>query len=142
MSSNNLEAAAVDKCCASCGKAEVDDIKLMDCDGCDLVKYCSDECKEGHRPEHEESCKKRVADLREELLFRQPEGSYLGDCPICYLPHSLDLDKSELNTCCSKLSAKDANTLTLHADGMGGIFIPLILHAHSVDALHQKHRKI
>ena len=26
-------------CCASCGIAGDDDIKLKDCDGCDLVKY-------------------------------------------------------------------------------------------------------
>ena len=40
---------AADMCCASCGIAEVDDIKLMDCDACDLVPYCSDECKADHR---------------------------------------------------------------------------------------------
>ena len=34
------ENEAVDtSCCASCGIAEIDDIKLKDCDGCDLVKY-------------------------------------------------------------------------------------------------------
>ena len=27
--------------CANCGIAQVDDIKLEECDGCDLVKYCS-----------------------------------------------------------------------------------------------------
>ena len=45
--------------CACCGIAGVDDIKLKDCDDCDLVKYCSDECQEDHRPKHEEECKKR-----------------------------------------------------------------------------------
>jgi hypothetical protein len=46
-------------CCASCGIAEIDDIKLKDCDECDLVKYCSDKCKEDHRPQHEEACMER-----------------------------------------------------------------------------------
>ena len=39
-------AEAVDICCPSCGIAEVDDIKLKDCDDCDLVKYCSDKCQQ------------------------------------------------------------------------------------------------
>ena len=74
--------------------------------GCDLVKYCSDACQELHRPEHEETCKKRAAELREELLFKQPESSYLGDCPICSLPLSLYPDKSTMYGCCSKVICK------------------------------------
>ena len=36
-------------CCASCGLAAVDDVKLKDCDGgCDIVKYCNDDCQENH----------------------------------------------------------------------------------------------
>ena len=60
-------------CCASCGIAEIDDIKLKHCDGCDLVKYCSDACQRDQKSEHEEECKKRAAELRDELLFKQPE---------------------------------------------------------------------
>ena len=93
-------------CCASCGIAEIDDIKLTDCDGCDLVKYCSDECQASHKSEHKEDCKKRAAEIREEILLKQPEGSYMGDCPICCLPISFDqLDKpteSSMMMCCSK----------------------------------------
>ena len=103
MSADNSEAEAADNCCASCGIAEVDDVKLKDCDGCDLVKYCSDKCKEDHRPEHAAACKERAAALRDELLFRQPEGSHLGDCPICCLPFPLDPQESRLQYCCSKL---------------------------------------
>ena len=29
-------------CCASCGIAEVDNVKLKECDDCDLAPYCSD----------------------------------------------------------------------------------------------------
>ena len=93
-------------CCASCGIAEVDDIKLKDCDGCDLVRYCSDECREDHSSEHEEDCKKRAAELRDELLFKQPEGSHLGDCPICSLPLPLDNMKCTMYYCCSKVVCK------------------------------------
>ena len=94
------------QCCASCGIAEVDDIKLKDCGGCDLVRYCSDECQKDHRSEHEEECKKRAAELRDEILFKQPESNHYGDCPICCLPLPLDPQKSSLNTCCCKLICK------------------------------------
>ena len=89
-------------CCASCGIAGIDDIKLKDCDDCDLVKYCSDECQKDHFPKHEEACKKRAAELKDEILFRQPESSDLGDCPICCLPLPIDPEKSTLYPCCSK----------------------------------------
>ena len=89
-------------CCASCGIAEIDEVKLKECDGCDLVRYCSDECREENKSEHEEVCKKRAAELRDELLFKQPESSHIGDCPICSLPLSLELKESTMYNCCSK----------------------------------------
>jgi hypothetical protein len=82
---NNIEAVDMMCCCASCGKAEVDDdIKLKDCDDCDLVKYCSDKCQKDHLTEHEKACKERAAELRDEILFRQPQSSHRGDCPIYF----------------------------------------------------------
>ena len=95
--------------CACCGIAGVDDIKLKDCDDCDLVKYCSDECQKDHRPKHEEECQQRVAELEDELLFKQPEGSHLGDCPICCLPIPLDPTKFCLHPCCCKIICKGCN---------------------------------
>ena len=88
--------------CANCGIAEVDDIKMKDCDGCDLVKYCGDGCRELHRPEHEED-KKRGLELHDIDLFRQPGSSYHGNCPLCFLPLSLNPRKSMMKACCSKL---------------------------------------
>ncbi len=98
------EVAAVDtSCCASCGTAEVDDIKLKKCDGgCDLVKYCSDGCQENHTEKHEEACKKRVDELRDRDLLKQPDISHLGECPICCLPLPIDKAKYVIMTCCSK----------------------------------------
>ncbi len=89
--------------CASCGKAEIDDIKLKDCNSCDLVRYCSDDCQQDHKSEHEGECKIRAAELPDELLFKQPESTHLGDCPICMLPLSGD-DESKRMTrpCCCK----------------------------------------
>jgi tetratricopeptide (TPR) repeat protein len=90
-------------CCAACGVGEVDDIKLTACDDCKSIRYCSDECQRDHRLKHKKACKKRAAELRDEILFKQPESSHLGDCPICFLPLSLDQKKSGLMACCSKL---------------------------------------
>jgi len=122
MSTDNIHIVvdAAEMCCASCGITEVDDIKLKKCDACDLVRYCSDEFKEDHRQQHEHACKERAAELRDEILikqsastnnvecfrdailFRQPESSHMGDCPICFLPLSIDSKKSTLFSCCSK----------------------------------------
>ena len=88
-------------CCASCGASGSDDIKLKQC-ACKLVKYCSVKCQKDHRPKHKRECKQRVAELRDEVLFKQPESTHLGDCPICCLPLSIDSEKSPLAPCCSK----------------------------------------
>ena len=93
---------AYSSCCASCG-VEIDDVKLVPCDGCDLAKYCSDACQELHRPEHAGKCRKRAAELRDDVLFKQLESSCFGECPICSLPLSLDKEKSVMHRCCSKL---------------------------------------
>mmetsp|Transcript_25206 Transcript_25206/g.36017 ORF Transcript_25206/g.36017 Transcript_25206/m.36017 type:complete len:332 (+) Transcript_25206:206-1201(+) len=89
--------------CASCGIAEVDSIKMKNCAACYLVRYCSIECQRHHWSKHKRDCKKRVAELRDELLFRQPESTHLGDCPICMIPLSLDRSKSTIMSCCSKV---------------------------------------
>ena len=102
MSEENDEVDAT-SCCASCGIAEIDDIKLKDCDGCDLVKYCSDECREEHREKHEEGCKKRADELHDKKIFTQPDGCHIGECPICFLPLPIDPRKSTFKSCCSKL---------------------------------------
>ena len=88
--------------CASCGTAGSDDIKLKNCTACYLVKYCSVKCQKDHRSKHKKECKKRAAELHNEILFKQPESNHLGDCPICCLPVPLDPSKSTLNSCCCK----------------------------------------
>jgi hypothetical protein len=100
-------------CCTSCGVAEIDDVKLKRCDdGCDLVKYCSDECHKIHREQHEEECMKRKAELHDIKLFTQSEMSHHGECPICCLPLPLDPAKSALMTCCCKLICMGCNYTT------------------------------
>ena len=100
-------------CCASCGVAAGGDIKLRKCTACYLVSYCGITCQKVHRKQHKGDCKKRAAELREckqraaelrdELLFKQPESSHLGDCPICMLPLPFDLHESVIASCCSKI---------------------------------------
>jgi TPR repeat protein len=89
--------------CASCGTAECDDIKLKKCTACKSVRYCGVKCQKNHRPQHKRACKKRAAELRDELLFKQPESTHLGDCPICMIPLPLDTKKFTLMSCCSKV---------------------------------------
>jgi hypothetical protein len=114
MMSTESEAGADVICCASCGIAENDDIKLKICTSCELVRYCSVKCQRNHFPQHEEECKKRAAEIYDELLFKQPESSHLGDCPICCLPIPFDPNTFKMLSCCSKMVCKGcwmANTM-------------------------------
>jgi hypothetical protein len=96
--------AEADVCCANCGIAGVDEIKLEECTDCDLVKYCSDKCREEHREQHDEECKNRkVILLHDRKLFTQPEETHRGECPLCFLPMPHDPTKSTFHTCCSKI---------------------------------------
>ena len=82
---------------------ECDDITLKKCTACKSVRYCGVKCQKNHRPQHKRACKKRAAELRDELLFKQPESTHLGDCPICMIPLPLDLSQSMMMTCCSQV---------------------------------------
>ncbi len=88
--------------CACCGTAGGDDIKLKKCTACYLVRYCSVKCQKDHRPKHKKECKKRAAELQDEILFKEPESSCYGDCPICCLPMPIDPENNTLMSCCSK----------------------------------------
>ena len=100
--SSTEQADGVDEVCANCGKAAVDDVKLKICTACKLVKYCSVDCQKNHRKQHKKACKRRAAELREDRLFKQPDESHLGECPICCLPLSIDINTWGTNSCCCK----------------------------------------
>ena len=89
--------------CASCGIAGADDVKLMKCTGCYLVRYCSVKCQKEHRPQHKKECKKRAAELRDEILFKQPENTHFEDCPICCLPLIEEKDSALWSCCCKRI---------------------------------------
>ncbi len=103
MSSETDDGVEEEPRCASCGITQGDDIKLMTCTACKLARYCSVACQKEHRPKHKRECKRKAAELRDELLFKQPESTHFGDCPICLLPLPLDGRKSTTMMCCFKL---------------------------------------
>ena len=96
------ELEGADEVCASCGTAAVDDVTLKKC-ACNLVKYCSVDCQKNHRPQHKRACRKRLVELHDKQLFEQPDISYLGECPLCCLPLSIDQRESRMMSCCCKV---------------------------------------
>ena len=99
------ESGKMSRCRANCGAAEVegDGVKLNTCNACKSVRYCDVKCQNEHRSMHKQECKKRAAESHDEILFKQPESSHFGDCPICFLPLSLQTTESTLMVCCSKI---------------------------------------
>ncbi len=106
---SKTEEAEADICCANCGIAGVDDIKLEECPECHSARYCGNKCREEHRDEHEEECKRQKDELHEKKLFSQPDETHLGECPLCFLPLPLDTQKSVFHSCCSELVCKGCN---------------------------------
>ena len=123
MSENKAEELeAADEVCACCGIAGVDDVKLKLCDGgCDLVKYCSDDCQTNHREQHDEECKTRKTELHDRNFFTLPDSSYLGECPLCCLPLPIDPSKSTMMGCCSNLICHGCNYANLKREREQGL---------------------
>ncbi len=107
MSTEEDEAADI-MCCASCGIAAVDNVKLKKCT-CGLVKYCSIACQKNHRSKHKKMCKKRLAELRDRDLFEQRHATHLGDCPLCCLPLPVHVSECTFMGCCSKRICNGCN---------------------------------
>ena len=83
--------------CAACGK---EGGNLNTCNKCKMVKYCNAACKKKHRTKHMKACKKRVAELHDEALFKEhppPE-----ECPICFLPLPMFANETIFHSCCGK----------------------------------------
>jgi TPR repeat protein len=103
---SNSAKAKADICCANCSiaEAEVDEVKMEECDS-KLLHSCRDKChgREEHQEQHDDKCKKRVEELHNDDLFTQPDGSHLGECPLCFLPMPLRAEESTFYACCSKL---------------------------------------
>ncbi len=104
MNTNNSEMDS-SKSCASCGITNLrnNQVKLKTCAACKSVQYCSNRCQKDHRPQHKKFCKRRAVKIYDEKLFQQPDGTYEGDCPICFLPIPIDPEDSTRMFCCLKL---------------------------------------
>ena len=86
--------------CANCGK-EGSDSDMNTCNKCKSVKYCNAACKKKHRSKHKKKCDRRVAELHDEKLFKQPPPE--EDCPICFLLMPSLWSGDKYMTCCGKL---------------------------------------
>ena len=90
--SSKAEEEADKDVCANCGIAGVDEIKLKECQGCDLVKYCSEKCREEHRQQHHEDCKKRADELHDKRLLHNLKAPISENAlsAFCKLPMELE----------------------------------------------------
>ena len=85
--------------CANCGKGEESSGELKSCTACKIVKYCSRDCQKAHRSRHKKECRKRAAEIHDEILFKQPPPE---DCPICFLPIPSLRTGKRYKSCCGK----------------------------------------
>src|SRR6056300_1356105 len=89
-------AAAATTTCASCGKKGGN---LNTCNKCNMVKYCNAACKKKHRSKHKKACERRVAELHDEELFKEPPPR--EECPICFMT-TMTAGQSTFKSCCGK----------------------------------------
>jgi len=95
---------ATNSCCAECGNDG--GVRLKVCKACMQVRYCSADCQKNHWPKHKKDCKERAAELRDELLFKDPPAK--EECPICFLPMPIDL------ICCISLPPATVSSVPIH----------------------------
>ena len=85
--------------CANCGKEGANNI----CNKCNMVKYCNAACKKKHRSKHKKQCERRVAEMHEIELFKQPPPEEDKDCPICFLRMPCFGQAKVYMACCGKI---------------------------------------
>ena len=85
--------------CANCGK---EGSNLNVCNKCKEATYCNAACKKKQRSKHKKECERRVTELHDEALFREPPPEH-GECPICFLRlPSMDSGRNYYE-CCGKM---------------------------------------
>jgi len=90
----------IESICVNCGKEGAKNT----CNKCKQVKYCNAACKKRHRHKHKKDCEehlKRVAELHDEKLFKQPQPK--EDCPICFLCLPTYHKGWKYMACCGKI---------------------------------------
>ena len=85
--------------CANCGE-EGNNNDMNTCNRCKMVKYCNAACKKKHRSKHKKRCDRRVAELHDEQLFKQPPQE--EGCSICFLRMPTLPSGSKYHPCCGK----------------------------------------
>ena len=63
--------------------------------------YCNAACKKKHKSKHKKACERRVAELHDEKLFKQPPPN--EDCPICFLRLPFRESGKVYMACCGKM---------------------------------------
>ena len=66
-----------------------------------MVQYCNAACKKKHRSKHKKACERRVAELHDEELFKEPP--LPEECPICFLTLPFHERQAIFKSCCGKL---------------------------------------
>ena len=84
--------------CANCGK---EGSNLNICNKCKEATYCNAACKKKHRSKHKKVCDRRVTELHDEALFKEPPPPH-GDCPICFLRLPTMHTGRRYHECCGK----------------------------------------
>ena len=95
-STNNADNIDNVTTCAACGK-EGEEVSMNICNKCKTVHYCNVSCKKKHKSKHKKKCDRRVAELHDVDLFKEP--SPREECPICMLPLPLDTGQSSFKSC-------------------------------------------
>lgn len=83
--------------CANCGK---EGNNLNTCNKCKEAKYCNAACKKKRRKTHKKACEKRVAELHDEKLFKDPP--LPDECPICMIVLPYMDSGRRYENCCGK----------------------------------------
>ena len=88
---------------------------------CTSVRYCGVTCQRNHR-RAQESMQEGAAELRDEILFKQPLKA-TADCPICLLPfHLININVLSMNAAANS-SAEAAHWLIPSAEWESGLVI-------------------
>ena len=85
--------------CANCGK---EGSNLNTCNKCKETSYCNAVCKKKHRKKHKKQCERRVAELHDQELFKEPPPEF-GDCPICFIRLPTMYGGRNNMSCCGKI---------------------------------------
>ena len=102
--------------CANCGK---EGSNLNICNKCKDVRYCNAACKKKHRSKHKKDCERRVAELHDEALFKEPPNEF-GDCPICFI-RMPTMDSGRMYyDCCGKIICSGCSYADVY-DNLGNI---------------------